>query len=94
MINILTIVGARPQLVKAAVVSKALSILGIKENIIHTGQHYDYEMSTVFWDELNLPVPMMNLEVGSGNHGAQTGIMLSKLEDYMLSLSSLPDDVV
>lgn len=91
MINILTIVGARPQFVKAAVLSKAFSELGIKEHIIHTGQHYDYEMSTVFWKELDIPAPSINLDVGSGNHGAQTGIMLTKIEDYMLGLPSLPD---
>jgi UDP-GlcNAc3NAcA epimerase len=91
MISVLTIVGARPQFVKAAVVSKAFFDAGIKENIIHTGQHYDYEMSTVFWEELGLPVPTRNLEVGSGKHGAQTGIMLEKLETYMLDQEQLPD---
>ncbi|GAB5410855.1 MAG: UDP-N-acetylglucosamine 2-epimerase (non-hydrolyzing) [Balneolaceae bacterium] len=94
MINILTIVGARPQFVKAAVVSNALSKIGIKEDIVHTGQHYDYEMSTVFWDELGLPSPKINLEVGSGKHGAQTGIMLTKLEDYILNLPALPNAIL
>lgn len=91
MKNILTIVGARPQFVKAAVVSKALAEVGINEDIIHTGQHYDHEMSTVFWEELNLPSPSVNLEVGSGLHGAQTGLMLGKIEQYILNLESLPD---
>ena len=91
MKNILTIVGARPQFVKAAVVSKALADIGIKEHVIHTGQHYDYEMSTVFWEELNLPSPKINLNVGSGFHGAQTGSMLQKIEAYVLDLKSRPD---
>ncbi|MBO6523479.1 MAG: UDP-N-acetylglucosamine 2-epimerase (non-hydrolyzing) [Balneolaceae bacterium] len=94
MKNILTIVGARPQFVKAAVVSKALSEIGINETIIHTGQHYDYEMSTVFWEELNLPSPSVNLEVGSGLHGAQTGLMLEKIERYILNLESKPDALI
>ncbi|WP_020403629.1 non-hydrolyzing UDP-N-acetylglucosamine 2-epimerase [Gracilimonas tropica] len=87
---ILTIVGARPQFVKAAVVSKAFSEAGVEEEIIHTGQHYDYEMSTVFWEELGLPTPSVNLEVGSGSHGKQTGIMLQKLEDFILDLPEKP----
>ena len=94
MIAILTIVGARPQFVKAAVVSKALADAGIQEQIIHTGQHYDHEMSTVFWEELNLPVPEINLEVGSGPHGQQTGIMLQKIEDYILNLKTKPDALI
>ena len=69
MSYILTIVGARPQFVKAAVVSKALSEIGLDERIIHTGQHYDHQMSAIFWEELNIPLPMANLDVGSGNHG-------------------------
>ncbi len=89
--NILTIVGARPQFIKAAVVSKALADAGIREEIIHTGQHYDHEMSTVFWEELELPVPTVNLEVGSGNHGAQTGLMLQKIEQFILDLDKTPD---
>ncbi len=90
MSHILTIVGARPQFVKAAVVSKALSEVGIQEKIIHTGQHYDHDMSTIFWDELNIPAPQINLGVGSGNHGKQTGIMLQKLEQYILNESENP----
>ncbi len=90
MSYILTIVGARPQFVKAAVVSKALAKEGISEKIIHTGQHYDPKMSSIFWDELGIPAPSVNLEVGSGNHGAQTGIMLQKIEDYILSADEKP----
>ncbi len=90
MSYILTIVGARPQFVKAAVVSEALSDLNIPEKIIHTGQHYDHEMSTIFWEELNIPVPALNLGIGSGSHGEQTGIMLQKLESYILQEPELP----
>jgi UDP-GlcNAc3NAcA epimerase len=91
MPHILTIVGARPQFVKAAVVSKAFSDFGISEEIIHTGQHYDHDMSTVFWEELGIPAPNINLGVGSGPHGAQTGLMLHKIEAYLLELPDLPD---
>ena len=90
MSYILTIVGARPQFVKAAVVSKAFSDLNIQERIIHTGQHYDHEMSTIFWEELDIPSPAINLGIGSGNHGEQTGVMLQKLESYILQEHELP----
>ncbi len=91
MKNILTIVGARPQFVKAAVVSKAIADVGIKEMIIHTGQHYDHEMSTIFWDELDIPTPSINLGIGSGLHGKQTGLMMEKIEAYLLEINKLPD---
>ncbi|MFN1836178.1 non-hydrolyzing UDP-N-acetylglucosamine 2-epimerase [Balneola sp. MJW-20] len=94
MKKILTIVGARPQFVKAAVVSKALNEKEIQETIIHTGQHYDHEMSTVFWEELNIPAPAINLGVGSMPHGAQTGIMMQKVEDYILEKETKPDGLM
>jgi len=81
--DIVTVVGARPQFIKAAVVSAALSKAGIQERIIHTGQHYDPGMSDVFFDELGIPKPALNLNVGSGSHGAQTGAMMTKLEAYL-----------
>lgn len=87
---ILTIVGARPQFVKAAVVSKALADLNISEKIIHTGQHYDHNMSTIFWEELNIPAPSVNLEIGSGHHGLQTGKMLEKIEGFILNVDVKP----
>lgn len=90
MSYILTIVGARPQFVKAAVVSKALSEIGLNERIIHTGQHYDHQMSAIFWEELNIPLPVANLGVGSGNHGEQTGKMLQKLEATILNQPEKP----
>lgn len=88
--QVLTIVGARPQFVKAAVVSKALMQAGITEAIIHTGQHYDANMSKVFFDELDIPPPRLNLEIGSGHHGAQTGQMLEKIEACLLAMQQLP----
>jgi UDP-GlcNAc3NAcA epimerase len=87
MTKILTVLGARPQFIKAAVVSRAFSKYksSINEIIIHTGQHYDANMSEVFFDELNIPRPSYNLGVGGGSHGANTGRMLEKLESLMQS---------
>lgn len=90
MKEILTIIGARPQFIKAALVSKALTEEGIPERIIHTGQHYDPEMSDVFFDELGVPPPSANLNAGSGTHGKQTGIMLEKIEEYILGMDPKP----
>ena len=61
---ILTLIGARPQFIKAAVVSKAFMDAGVKEIIVHSGQHYEAKMSQVFWDELRIPHPYANLNVG------------------------------
>ncbi len=82
--RVATVVGARPQFIKAAAVSPALQRAGIEERLIHTGQHYDYEMSQVFFEGLKLPHPAVNLGVGSASHGAQTGRMLEKVEDVLL----------
>ncbi|HXP87582.1 MAG TPA: UDP-N-acetylglucosamine 2-epimerase (non-hydrolyzing) [Bryobacteraceae bacterium] len=82
--KIVSIVGARPQFVKAAAVSRVLRNRH-HEVLIHTGQHYDYEMSGIFFDGLNLPPPDKNLEVGSGSHGAQSGAMLKGIEDVLLA---------
>jgi UDP-GlcNAc3NAcA epimerase len=84
MVRILSVVGARPQFIKAAPVSQALIAAGIKEFLVHTGQHYDREMSDVFFEELGIRTPDANLNIGSGSHGAQTGAMLSALEKTML----------
>ena len=80
--KIITVVGARPQFIKAAVVSAALSNVA-QEVIVHTGQHYDRNMSDVFFQELSIPKPKYNLGVGSGSHGKQTGEMLEKIEEVI-----------
>lgn len=80
--KIVTVVGARPQFIKASVVSRALKSV-CEEVIIHTGQHYDRNMSDVFFEELQIPHPAYNLGVGSGSHGKQTGEMLMKIEEVI-----------
>lgn len=91
--KIVTIIGARPQFVKAAVVSRAIADRNeneenaariIDEVIVHTGQHYDANMSDVFFEEMDIPRPKYNLHVGGGTHGANTGRMLEKIEGVLL----------
>lgn len=82
--KIFTVIGARPQFIKAAVVSRAIAATdGITEVLVHTGQHYDSNMSDVFFDELDIPRPNHHLGVGGGTHGQNTGRMLEKLEALM-----------
>jgi UDP-GlcNAc3NAcA epimerase len=90
-VRLASIVGARPQFVKLAPVSCALR-QGHDEIIIHTGQHYDYNMSAQFFDELTIPAPDYHLEIGSGSHGAQTGRMLEAIEQVLLK--ERPDRVI
>jgi UDP-N-acetylglucosamine 2-epimerase len=78
--KILTVVGARPQFIKAAPLGRALREAGHQEVLVHTGQHYDDAMADVFFRELEIPEPEVNLGVGSGSHAFQTGEMLMRLE--------------
>lgn len=80
--RILTIAGTRPQLVKVAPVSRALR-KHVTEVLVNTGQHYDYNMAGVFFEELNIPKPDYDLGIGSGTHGKQTGDMLAKIEEVI-----------
>ncbi len=82
--QIVTVLGARPQFIKAAPVSRALAKAGVEERLVHTGQHYDYQMSEVFFREMGIPAPAANLEVGSGTHGRQTAQALERIEEYLL----------
>ncbi|MBF0267987.1 MAG: UDP-N-acetylglucosamine 2-epimerase (non-hydrolyzing) [Alphaproteobacteria bacterium] len=82
-VRLLTVVGARPQFIKAMPVCRALKAAGIEEYLVHTGQHYDAAMSDVFFAELNLPAPSVHLGIGSSSHGQQTGRMLIALEEAM-----------
>lgn len=85
-INIITLVGARPQFVKAAVISRAFSNMNeTNEKIIHTGQHYDNNMSDVFFEEMRIPKPDINLGIGGGTHGQNTGRMIEKIEEVLLT---------
>lgn len=100
VIKIITIVGARPQFIKAAMISKAIDSYNhsrlisqqITEIIIHTGQHYDDNMSGIFFDQLDMTKPQYNLGVGSGNHGQQTAKMLEAIENIMIE--EIPDWVI
>lgn len=88
MIRLLTVIGARPQIIKAAAISRAVKehFAGqIEEKILHTGQHYDANMSQVFFDELGIPAPDYNLGVGSGSHGVQTAKMIAGIEEVLTS---------
>lgn len=88
MITILTVIGARPQIIKAAALSRAIKNRfadRVEEKILHTGQHYDNNMSQVFFDELGIPKPEYNLRVGSGSHGEQTAKMIEGIEKVLLN---------
>jgi UDP-GlcNAc3NAcA epimerase len=95
MKKIITIIGARPQIIKSAAISRAIKNHfsdKIEEKIVHTGQHYDENMSKVFFEELEIPLPNYNLNVGSGSHGVQTAKMIEGLE--AIFVSEQPDGVL
>lgn len=82
--KILTVIGARPQFIKAAPVARAMAVRpGIEEILVHTGQHFDANMSDIFFDELGIPQPRYNLGIGGGSHGENTGRMIEGLERVM-----------
>lgn len=94
-LKILNIVGARPQIIKASAISRAIAgefADDIQEVVVHTGQHYDRELSDVFFDELEIKNPDHNLQVGSGRHGRQTGMIMERIEDVIMN--EKPDCVV
>lgn len=85
--HILTVIGARPQFIKAAVLSRYIrdnAHLGVQETLVHTGQHYDANMSDVFFTEMDIPKPDVNLHLGSGSHGKMTGQMLMGIEELLV----------
>jgi len=90
-LKIASIAGARPQFIKLAPLIRAIQINNksnakqkIEHLVIHTGQHYDYEMNRVFFDEFGIPEPDYNLEVGSGSHAFQTGEMMKRAEEVLV----------
>jgi len=92
MKKIVTVIGARPQFIKAAVVSRACANHGIEEIVVHTGQHFDANMSDVFFDELEMRPPAHNLGIGGGSHGQNTGRMIEAVERVMIG--EKPDGVL
>lgn len=93
--HIVTVIGARPQFIKAAVLSRYLKdhpSLGIRETLVHTGQHYDTNMSDIFFTQMDIPRPDVNLHLGSGSHGVMTGTMLIEIEKILLD--EKPDAVL
>lgn len=95
MIKLLTVIGARPQFIKSAAISRAISKYftnKIEEVIVHTGQHYDPEMSNVFFDELNIPKEKYNLHIGSSNHANQTAKIMIALDDVVEK--EMPDAIL
>lgn len=90
--KVITIIGARPQFIKAATVSRELKKVGVEEKIIHTGQHFDDNMSKVFFEEMEIPKPDYNLEIHSLSHGAMTGRMLEGIEKVLID--EKPDFVI
>src|SRR3990170_5668763 len=85
LMKLMLIVGARPQIIKSApIIHEAVKHKEIELQLVHTGQHYDFEMSKIFFNEMEMPDPMTNLGVGSGSHAWQTGNVMIKLEKTMM----------
>lgn len=84
MKKIITVVGARPQFIKAATLSRQFKLVGVEEKIIHTGQHFDANMSEVFFEEMEIPKPAFQLDIHGLTHGAMTGRMLEGIEEILL----------
>ena len=82
--KIVTVVGARPQFIKSAPVSRELKKICIQEILVHTGQHYDQNMSEVFFDQMRISKPNYDLNINSLNHGAMTGQMLERIEQILV----------
>jgi len=92
-VKVVTVIGARPQFIKLAPVSKYIrTVSDIEETVIHTGQHYDRNMSDIFFEELGIPEPKYNLGVGSGSHGKQTAKMLEGIEEILIQ--ERPDGLI
>lgn len=97
MLKLMVVVGTRPQIIKSApIVHEAEKHRDVELQLVHTGQHYDYELSKIFFDENDLPPPRANLEVGSGSHAYQTAQIMTKLEaillDYKPDIVLVPGD--
>src|SRR6202043_1985121 len=90
--RIVHVIGARPNFMKAAPVIRALSAFGVEQIVVHTGQHYDFNMSDVFFQQLGMPAPDVNLQVGSGSHAQQTAHIMCRFEPVVLEKK--PDLVV
>lgn len=84
--HLMTVVGARPQFIKSAPVIRELKKRKWVSSLVHTGQHYDYNMSEIFFQELAIPEPTLNLDVGSGLHGVQTARMLERIEESLITI--------
>lgn len=92
-LTLVSMIGARPQFIKSAVVSRALQAAGIIEHVVHSGQHYDHAMSGQFLTDLGIDVAA-NLEAGSGSHAHQTGTIMMRFQEYLDSLPAHPDGIV
>ena len=83
--KIVTIIGARPRFIKVAMVSRVLRAKqGVREILVHTGQHFDENMSEIFFEQMEIPKPNYNLDIAGLNHGAMTGRMLEKIEQVLI----------